>query len=261
MFYLGMSIFGVIILVGLAIRRLPQLKHPRLGMEIAAPRPYIGSSSPVNQIWQRVQEFFAGMMQRREISIPKPSFGGARPGGFTPPQFTPPVRSTVMNADPEPVNEMPTTAHPGDFWQEELATPADPFELPTQGLITRRGEAQKIAHELVLHADEAFRKKDYKEAEKYYLQAATKDPENARIYNRLGVIYLQTKNYRDAVEAFRRAIKFDDRVASRHFNLALAYLGKRDYRSAERGLKEALRLEPTNEKYRKTLNALIKQST
>jgi tetratricopeptide (TPR) repeat protein len=144
-------------------------------------------------------------------------------------------------------------AHP--FWQDE-GVKADPLDLPTKGLVTRRGEAQKIAHELTTQADAAFRKKDYKEAEKYYLQAAVKDPDNARIYNRLGVIYLRTKNYKDAVEAFRGSIKFDDRVASRHYNLALAYVGKKDYRLAEKAVREAIRLEPTNDKYRQTLEAL-----
>lgn len=245
MFYLGLSILGVIILVALAIRRLPYLRHSRLGMEIAAPRPYIHNTSPFAVWWAKIASFVTGLFQKREYRTI-----------VAPPQFARPGVKSTPPKDDEADFGVAATAHPGDFWQEEVVPPSDTFHLPEKGLITRRGESQKIAQELMTQADASFRKKDYKEAEKFYLQAAAKDPENARIYNRLGVIYLQMKNYRDAVEAFRRALKFDDRVASRHFNLALAYLGRRDYRNAERGLREALRLDPTNDKYRKTFEAI-----
>lgn len=247
--YLILTIFAVIVLVALAVRRLPYLRHYRLGLEIAAPKPYIGKPNPWANILNQIQSFFQGLFQKRNFSSPASFLQSG-------PTFTPPREPKTDDAP-----EFAKTAHPGDFWQDEpLQSAHDPLELPAKGLISRRGESQKIAHELVTHADEAFRKKDYKEAEKYYLQAAAKDPENARIYNRLGVIYLQIKNYKDAIEAFRRALKFDDRVASRHFNLALAYLGKRDFRSAEKCLREGIRLEPTNEKYRKTLEAIHKHT-
>jgi tetratricopeptide (TPR) repeat protein len=157
------------------------------------------------------------------------------------------------------LNESLAQKDAGGFWQDESGPQNGPLEIPTKGLITRRGESQKVAQELMSQADEAFRRRDYLKAEKSYLQAATKDPDNARIYNRLGVIYLQMHNYKDAIEAFRGAIRFDDRIASRHYNLALAYIGKRDMRSAERCLREALRQEPTNEKYRKTLETVQHQ--
>jgi TolA-binding protein len=257
MIYLSLSIVAAIILVGLAIRRLPYLRTSRLGLEIASPRPYVARSSRFSGIWQRVSNFSQGMMRKRTMSDDDS------------PQ-TPGFSQSYMSAVPNPVEvrsfasttalpESSSVAHPGDFWVDENSHSSGPLQIPTKGLITRRGESQKIAHELISQADDAFRKKDFTTAEKYYLQAATKDPDNARIYNRLGVIYLQMKNYKDAVEAFRGAVRFDDRVASRHYNLALAYLGRRDYRSADRSLKEAIRQDPTNEKYRKTLDAIQRQ--
>ncbi len=255
MVYLIISIIAVLVIVTIAIRRLPYLRPTRLGLEINAARPFQSfQASPWTSWWNHIKAALGGgfMIGRR------PAFH-SRPPLATDPSYavaTPLSSDEVNSALPE---GMSMTAHPGDFWQDTPEISAGALEIPAKGLITRRGEAQKIAHELISHADEAFRKKDFKSAEKYYLQAATKDPDNARIYNRLGVIYLQTKNYKDAIEAFRGSLKFDDRVASRHFNLALAYLGKRDYRSAEKVLREALRLEPTNDKYRKTLDALQKQ--
>ncbi len=265
MIYLIMTIIAVIILVAVAIRRLPYLRSHRLGLEIMSPRPYAPRSALWSQIWYRVQGMWqSGLSFGRRSYAHTPNFAAdtvVNPvmtgATFAIPETS--VSSFEISEATSTITEvLPTTAHPGDFWHEEAA-PA-PLEIPTKGLITRRGESQKIAQELVSQADEAFRKRDFKESEKYYLQAAAKDPDNARIYNRLGVIYLQTKNYKDAVDAFRGALRFDDRVASRHYNLALAYLGKRDYRSAEKGLKEAIRLEPTNDKYRKTLMAIQKQT-
>lgn len=264
MLYLTLSIVAVVIIVAITIRRLPYLRTTRLGLDImSAPKPYIGQSSPLADTWNRIRAFFSNItisMGKNRYPVSQSAPSPLIRQSYTPAEVPVSARRSESTASTLSLIEegIPMTAHPGDFWQEETPVAA-PLEIPAKGLITRRGESQKIAHELVLQADEAFRKKNYKDAEKYYLQAATKDPDNARIYNRLGVIYLNTKNYKDAVEAFRGALKFDDRVASRHFNLALAYLGKRDLRSAEKGLKEAIRLEPTNEKYRKTLQAIQKQ--
>lgn len=251
--YLGLVILGGIILVVIVIRRLPHMRSSRLGTNYPTPRPYIHRSSPLVELWQRIKSLIQHILPHRRSAVTPPQSIINDPF-VSPISDTPPRGSTIMPNQADNI-----TAQPSDFWQEESLPASSPLDLPTRGLITRRSEAQKIAHELIVQADDAFRKKDFAKAEGYYLQAATKDPDNAKIYNRLGVIYLQMQNYKDAVEAFRGAIRFDDRVASRHYNMALAYLGKRDYRSAEKGLKEAIRLDPTNEKYQKTLQAIEKQ--
>lgn len=265
MIFLALSIVAAIILVGIAIRRLPYLRTHRPGLEISTPRPYLQGINSWQSGWYKLVEWFGSLRGRTAFRLVRPQM----------PQFP---RRTLAHSDSngalsdadadllktahpdgsfsdepiEPVSETGANDHP--FWREDDSKETP--ELPVKGLVTRRGEAQKIAHELATQADAAFRKQNYKEAEKYYLQAASNDPDNARIYNRLGVIYLRTKNYKDAVEAFRGSIKFDDRVASRHYNLALAYLGKKDYRSAQKAIEEAIRLEPTNDKYRQTHEAL-----
>ncbi len=251
MYYLILIIIAAVILVAIVIRRLPYLRTPRLGLEINRPM-YRRSSSWLQGLWQTILGFFTSFRGRKLSVLDRPMMPPSPTNSYPP--ATPLGRRKSREGRDD---ESGAVAHPEDFWQEELYQPS-PLEIPSQGLITRRGESQKISQEMVSHADDAFRKKDYKEAEKFYLQAATKDPNNARIYNRLGVIYLSTKNYKDAIEAFRGALKFDDRVASRHYNLALAYLGKRDYRSAEKGLEEAIKLDPTNDKYRKTLESIQK---
>ncbi len=268
MFFLGISIFAAVVLVGIAIRRLPDLRPSRIGLEINPPRSIMTPVSPLGRWWQRVSAFASRLWfnpARAIMSSRTPSVALLRQTLHRTENkvsiesvFHEETLTTAYPLSASTASESPATQ---EFWQESAPKPLNTYELPTQGLITRRGEAQKLAQVLMTQADAAFRKKDYKVAEKYYLQSAVKDPDNPRIYSRLGVIYLQTRNYRDAVEAFRGAIKFDDRVASRHYNLSLAYLGKRDYRLAEKGLREAIRLDPTNDKYRKTLVAVGDQKS
>jgi tetratricopeptide (TPR) repeat protein len=267
MIYLSFVILGAIALVVYALRRLPYLRSNRFDNNVSLNKQQYRIASRPSTFVTQLTEFFRGLTGRFHKQAPIPPSSDAAwgtssyAGSSSVEEPRMPISAPIMPEATEPMSfSAPMTdeqpANP--FWNEETETPA-PLELPTKGLITRRGEAQRIAQELIARADDAFKRKDFKTAETYYLKAAVKDPDNAKIYNRLGVIYLQMKNYKDAVEAFRGALKYDDRVACRHYNIALAYLGKRDYRSAEKGLKEAIRLDPTNEKYRKTLQAIQKQ--
>ena len=54
-----------------------------------------------------------------------------------------------------------------------------------------------------------FEKGEYDKAEEFFLKAATRNPSDARVYARLGVIYLQAKNYNDAIEALKVAARVD----------------------------------------------------
>lgn len=98
-------------------------------------------------------------------------------------------------------------------------------------------------------AELAFINKDFDLAEKMYIKAATLQPRDARIYARLGVIYLHQKNYKDARDALLTSLKFDPNVASRHYNLGLVYQGMGNSKKALAEVKQALSLDPSNEKY------------
>ena len=102
---------------------------------------------------------------------------------------------------------------------------------------------------LIAQADEAFDRKDFAKAEELYIKAASQEPSNAKIYNKLGAIYLEQSNFYDAKESFLQSIRLEPEVASRHVNLGLAYLGLKDYFKAGQALQDALQLEPKNKKY------------
>jgi tetratricopeptide (TPR) repeat protein len=97
--------------------------------------------------------------------------------------------------------------------------------------------------------DMFFEKGEYKEAEKYYIKAAAETPDNPKIYNRLGIIYLELKNFRDAKDAFGELLKFDDKKASRQINYGLACLNLKNYDEAIDAFEKAIKLDPKNKKY------------
>ena len=105
-------------------------------------------------------------------------------------------------------------------------------------------------------ADEYFEKGDFGSAERFYVKSASHNPDNPKIYNRLGIIYLEQKNFRDAKDAFYEALKHDKKKASRHVNYGLACLNLRNYDEAIKSLETAVKLEPKNEKY----NTLLKDA-
>lgn len=106
---------------------------------------------------------------------------------------------------------------------------------------------------ILAQADEAFKKKNFAEAEELYVQAAASEPGNKQIFNRLGAIYLEQQNYYDAKEAFNQSIKCDDQNPSSFVNLGLAYMGLKDYFKATQAFSDALKLEPNNKKYKDLL--------
>lgn len=108
-------------------------------------------------------------------------------------------------------------------------------------------------------ADESFKDKNYQEAEKLYLELATHSPKNPKVYNRLGVLYLEQGNYSDAKEAFYQIIKSDDKKASRWYNYALACVGLQEYRNAIEALEKAISLDDKNKKYQVMLTDVKKK--
>ncbi|MBI2263497.1 tetratricopeptide repeat protein [Candidatus Berkelbacteria bacterium] len=121
--------------------------------------------------------------------------------------------------------------------------------LAWPALKDKETDTEKKESGFLSEAEKLFKTGAFNEAEEIYLKIAAAEPTNARIYNRLGIIYLEQKNYNDAVSAFQQAIKIDPEVALRHVNLGLAYLGLKKYTLAKKALERAVAIEPKNKKY------------
>ena len=125
----------------------------------------------------------------------------------------------------------------------------EPINLPFFG-------KSKSEENLFDEADMLFKHGNFDEAEKLYIKIAAINPKNVKVYNRLGVIYMERKNFRDAKEAFLMAVRLDRKKASRHYNLATAYEEMREYRNAIESLEEAIKLDKNNAKYKTYLEKL-----
>ncbi|MFA7309196.1 MAG: tetratricopeptide repeat protein [Patescibacteria group bacterium] len=123
----------------------------------------------------------------------------------------------------------------------------------------------------------------FKEAESLLIEQIEHDPKNPKIYNELGVVYLEDENFSDAKEAFKTALKYDKHndlfynnlglalfnqgryieaieayqrsiqlnglVPHRYINLGLAYAALRQYEKALDMYKKARVLDKDNEQY------------
>jgi len=141
-----------------------------------------------------------------------------------------------------------------------------PGEL-AQEVDTSSGQAQEITElreinpfegqeENFAKAEELFKKKQYKSAEKWYIEAVKKNPRSSTTFARLGVIYLEQRNFPDAIESFKESLKLNPIQASCAFNLSYAYNSEGDNKEAINAAKRAIRLEPKSKKYKKWLDQL-----
>lgn len=142
---------------------------------------------------------------------------------------------------------------------EELKKPEDREFWKEDDGIKSANRPDLIARTYFEEAETAFKMKDYRKAETLYIEAARENPRNVKVFNRLGVIYLEQKNYEDAIEAFKTAVKYDDKVCTRYYNLALAYIGQGSYKEAGKNLQEAIKLSPDNSKYKQVLEQIEKK--
>lgn len=105
--------------------------------------------------------------------------------------------------------------------------------------------------------DRLLKEKKFADAEQFFLKAAANNPKDAKVYAKLGLIYLQQQQFSDAIEALKVAVKLDKYNPSRHYNLALAYMGNKDTGKAIASVREAITIDPVTPKYRALLEQLL----
>jgi tetratricopeptide (TPR) repeat protein len=147
-------------------------------------------------------------------------------------------------------------------WKFKL--PSIKFDLPKISLggkkVQTAPKEKELGRATLRQADELLSAGKTEEAEKIYLELAAQMPENPRIFNRLGVVYLKQKDYAEARDSFLQALRLDDTKGSRHYNLAMAYMGMKAKEKAKVSLKKALDIEPGNAKYKRALQKVEGES-
>jgi tetratricopeptide (TPR) repeat protein len=82
------------------------------------------------------------------------------------------------------------------------------------------------------------------DARKEFQHSIKKDKKYANAYNNLGVIFYHDKKYGKAIGQYQKAIKLNSSSASFYSNLGTAYFAKKQYDDATAAYSEAMKIDP-----------------
>ncbi|HET6407101.1 MAG TPA: tetratricopeptide repeat protein, partial [Chthoniobacteraceae bacterium] len=142
-----------------------------------------------------------------------------------------PAAEAMQKADeaealPKPAPEiMPPSSKPG-----RSANPAVPADIM----------------EITREAKDHFDQSNYREAEKSYLKAQAKAPNNVYILSNLGVTQFRQQKYKLAEESFKKAIANAPEDDFSHCTLGIVYYQKNEFDNAIQSLTRALAINPKN---------------
>jgi len=86
----------------------------------------------------------------------------------------------------------------------------------------------------------ALSAKNYSEAIANFFIATQKAPNEPKVWNALGIAYMEVFEYEKAESAFRRALEVDKKFTEARLNLGVMYFRKKDYENALKEIKTAL---------------------
>jgi Tfp pilus assembly protein PilF len=86
----------------------------------------------------------------------------------------------------------------------------------------------------------ALSAKNYSEAIANFFIATQKAPNEPKVWNSLGIAYMEVFEYEKAESAFRRALEMDKKFTEARLNLGVMYFRKKDYENAFREIRTAL---------------------
>jgi tetratricopeptide (TPR) repeat protein len=95
----------------------------------------------------------------------------------------------------------------------------------------------------------ALSAKNYSEAIANFFIATQKAPNEPKVWNSLGIAYMEVFEYEKAESAFRKALEVDRNFTEARLNLGVMYFRKKDYENALREIRTALADEPFPHKH------------
>jgi tetratricopeptide (TPR) repeat protein len=104
--------------------------------------------------------------------------------------------------------------------------------------------------------DELRARKSYLESMDYFRAALAKQP-SAQIYNKMGIVELQTFHLPDAKKSFERAIKLDKKQADALNNLGVVYYEAKKFGKAIKYYDKAIDVRPDMASYFSNLGAAL----
>jgi Flp pilus assembly protein TadD len=95
----------------------------------------------------------------------------------------------------------------------------------------------------------ALSAKNYSEAIANFFIATQKAPNEPKVWNSLGIAYMEVYEYEKAESAFRKALEVDKKFTEARLNLGVMYFRKKDYENALREIRTVLADEPFPHKH------------
>ncbi len=127
-------------------------------------------------------------------------------------------------------------------------------DLPTRTIGPPPADA--TAEQLEATADELRGRKAYLEAMDYFRAALAKRP-SAQIYNKIGIVQLQTYHMKDAKKSFERAIKLNKKQADAYNNLGVVFYEQKNYGKAIKFYNKAIAIRADMASYYSNLGAAL----
>lgn len=115
--------------------------------------------------------------------------------------------------------------------------------------------ATASVQELVDRGDELRAEKFFLDSLDYYKAALAKKPDDASLYNRIGIVELLLEHWKDAKKNFQRAIKVDRNFPDAYNNLGVEEYEQKKYGSAIKQYEKAIRLRSDMASYYSNLGA------
>jgi tetratricopeptide (TPR) repeat protein len=111
------------------------------------------------------------------------------------------------------------------------------------------------AEELEIRADQLRSEKAYLDSLDYFRAALVKNPKSPQIYNKMGLVQLQTYHLNDAKKCFERAIKLNKNHADAYNNLGVVNYEMKKYGRAIKLYTKAISIDENAASYFSNLGA------
>lgn len=141
---------------------------------------------------------------------------------------------------------LPVRAQISQLDQIQVAPPMRQVQPPSPN-----ATAKELEHQ----ADQLRSQKAYIDAIDYFQAAIQKAPNNATLYNKLGISELMLQRFREAGKSFEAAIKKDRKLAEAYNNLGVVNYARKKYRGAVKQYKKAVEIDPASASFHSNLGA------
>jgi tetratricopeptide (TPR) repeat protein len=139
-----------------------------------------------------------------------------------------------------------TAAQLTELDQIQIAPPMSQVQPPSK---------DASAADLEKRGDELRAEKAYLDSLDYFRAALAKSPDNAAVFNKVGIVELLLQRYREAAKDFEQALKRERKFAEAYNNLGVVHYERKKYSAAMKQYKKAIEISPDSASFYSNLGA------